>query len=165
MYALLHVGLQLMFNFSFYSSCGLGYLRCRVHDLSSRRHPAPGAFNADLLSPFSSFVISVSVHAFLSVLIQTLQCGVAQVYNYHPILSTADAEAPDESLGTCAICMEIIHNDKHEENTSGGRGLLHRVSGNDGRPARGRKTYSLAPCHHLFVRSTLTFLPAILLQN
>ncbi|KAG1723246.1 uncharacterized protein EDB91DRAFT_1240120 [Suillus paluster] len=60
----------------------------------------------------------------------------AQVYDYHPALplSAADPEAPDESLGDCAICMEAIHTDDEKQ--------LEQVTGG--------RSYSLAPCQHLF---------------
>ncbi|KAG2071545.1 hypothetical protein BDR04DRAFT_1098008 [Suillus decipiens] len=68
----------------------------------------------------------------------------AQVHDYHPALplSAADPEAPDESLGDCAICMEAIHteDDKQLEHVTGG--LLRNVGA--------RRSYSLAPCQHLF---------------
>jgi hypothetical protein len=68
----------------------------------------------------------------------------AQVHDYHPALplSAADPEAPDESLGDCAICMEAIHteDEKQLEHVTGG--LLRNVGA--------RRSYSLAPCQHLF---------------
>jgi hypothetical protein len=68
----------------------------------------------------------------------------AQVHDYHPALplSVADPEAPDESLGDCAICMEAIHteDEKQLEHVTGG--LLRNVGA--------RRSYSLAPCQHLF---------------
>ncbi|EJF60599.1 hypothetical protein BD309DRAFT_958957 [Dichomitus squalens] len=76
-----------------------------------------------------------------------------QTYNYHPIIPLPDPEAPEQTLGDCAICMEAILVDPS---------LRRRSKSSDAkeRPAIGlpflrkvttaRKTYSLAPCHHLF---------------
>ena len=77
-----------------------------------------------------------------------------------------DSESPDRSLGDCAICMDAIIVDPPAgergssvskeaawtgaiENNSGGiLSVMHRnVVG----AASMRKSYSLAPCHHLFV--------------
>lgn len=68
----------------------------------------------------------------------------AQVYDYHPALplSIADPEAPDESLGDCAICMEAIHTDDEKQ--------LEQVTGALLRKVGARRSYSLAPCQHLF---------------
>ena len=84
-----------------------------------------------------------------------------QTYNYHPPLPLPDPEAPEQTLGDCAICMEAIlvdpslrrrskSSDTKERPTIGvGDGIalpfLKKVGGAT------RKTYSLAPCHHLFV--------------
>ncbi|OAX43199.1 hypothetical protein K503DRAFT_853458 [Rhizopogon vinicolor AM-OR11-026] len=67
-----------------------------------------------------------------------------QVYDYHPLLplSVADPEAPDESLGDCAICMEAIHTDDEKQ--------LQQVTGGLLRNVGTRRSYSLAPCQHLF---------------
>ncbi|TBU30076.1 hypothetical protein BD311DRAFT_755258 [Dichomitus squalens] len=76
-----------------------------------------------------------------------------QTYNYHPIIPLPDPEAPEQTLGDCAICMEAILVDPS---------LRRRSKSSDAkeRPAielpflrkvtTARKTYSLAPCHHLF---------------
>ena len=79
-----------------------------------------------------------------------------------------DSESPDRSLGDCAICMDAIMVDLPagerrsftskesardgvvESNSSGIFNVVHRnVVGT----ANMRKSYSLAPCHHLFVSS------------
>lgn len=79
-------------------------------------------------------------------------------YDYHPPIPLPDPEAPEQSLGDCAICMDAILvdpvNSKRARSSDGKEpgdldlgGLLNRVSrGASG----GRKNYSLAPCHHLF---------------
>lgn len=98
-----------------------------------------------------------------------------QTYDYHPPLPVPDAEAPEASLGDCAICMDTIRPSRHAHTSSAEeeKGLISGVaSGSSGRLAqiwnavngtarerahvvaltgRGRKNYSLAPCHHLFV--------------
>ncbi|OCH91365.1 hypothetical protein OBBRIDRAFT_792297 [Obba rivulosa] len=82
-----------------------------------------------------------------------------QTYDYHPPLPPSDPESPDAPLGDCAICMDDIlaehrrtrssdhDHDKEREGllglTSGG--LLERVG-----VGRARRSYSLAPCGHLF---------------
>ena len=70
-----------------------------------------------------------------------------QVYDYHqPLpLSVVDPEAPGESLGDCAICMEAIHTDDEKQ--------LQQVTGGLLRNVGARRSYSLAPCQHLFVSS------------
>jgi hypothetical protein len=90
-----------------------------------------------------------------------------QAYDYHPVIQLSDQEAPEKSLGDCAICMDAIHVERAEDAKGGvgvGAGrLLDRVSGSAnvggkvrGRSkARGNKSYSLAPCHHLFVSKTV----------
>ncbi|TFK52045.1 hypothetical protein OE88DRAFT_1658813 [Heliocybe sulcata] len=78
-------------------------------------------------------------------------------YDYHPPMPLPDPEAPDQSLGDCSICMDAILVDPSRSRrgrSSDGKeagdldlgGLLNKVS----RGAAGRKSYSLAPCHHLF---------------
>ena len=89
-----------------------------------------------------------------------------QTYDYHPIIPMPDPEAPDQTLGDCAICMDAIVVDpslRRRSQSGDGRekgrpaleamglgrtGLLRKVAAGGG-----RKTYSLAPCHHLFVSS------------
>lgn len=82
-----------------------------------------------------------------------------KTYNYHPPMPTPDSEAPEQSLGDCAICMDTIIIDNPKKSKSmdelgidlgaipGRGGLLNAVQMRGG----GRKNYSLAPCHHLFV--------------
>jgi len=77
-----------------------------------------------------------------------------------------DPESPDRSLGDCAICMDAITVDSPAgekgaspakeaawagtaEGQSGG--ILDAVHRNVVGTASMRKSYSLAPCHHLFV--------------
>ncbi|KDQ50442.1 hypothetical protein JAAARDRAFT_142065 [Jaapia argillacea MUCL 33604] len=100
-------------------------------------------------------------------------------YDYHPSIPLPDPEAPEQTLGDCSICMDAILIDPSSRRRSGDEkrrkssslqrrksfsdhrgksggeveaerfgghgGLLGAVSGNVG-----RKSYSLAPCHHLF---------------
>ncbi|KAF7430683.1 hypothetical protein PC9H_006392 [Pleurotus ostreatus] len=90
------------------------------------------------------------------------------VYDYHPVLPLPDAEAPEQSLGDCAICMDAIlidsslrrrSEDKLERQMSSSKSNVKaRTSGffsamqkrMVGGGATARKSYSLAPCHHLF---------------
>lgn len=128
-----------------------------------------------------------------------------QTYDYHPPLPVPDAEAPEASLGDCAICMDAIlparHGHAHMPSAEEEKGLLGGVSsintnigssggggGGSGSSRRGggggglaglwnvvngrarertmsgrgmgggRKNYSLAPCHHLFVRTPCFFI-------
>ncbi|KAI0703928.1 hypothetical protein C8Q76DRAFT_752964 [Earliella scabrosa] len=86
-----------------------------------------------------------------------------QTYDYHPPLPLPDPEAPDQSLGDCAICMDAIVVDpalrrrslsgdgKESAGLGMGMGMEMARKGLLGKVAAGgRKTYSLAPCHHLF---------------
>jgi hypothetical protein len=93
------------------------------------------------------------------------QFKAAKVYDYHPPMRLPDPESPDRSLGDCAICMDAILVDPSmgekgspaskeaswagtaESHPGGIFNVVHRnvVEANI------RKSYSLAPCHHLFV--------------
>lgn len=105
-----------------------------------------------------------------------MQYVATKTYDYHPPMPLPDPEAPEQSLGDCAICMDAILLDpagrrppekerekltewNHETAVeTGGR---HRSLGSAGvfinavqmgiETAGTRKIYSLAPCHHLFV--------------
>ncbi|KAG5352136.1 hypothetical protein C0989_003604 [Termitomyces sp. Mn162] len=86
-----------------------------------------------------------------------------KMYDYHPSLPIPDSEAPEQSLGDCAICMDAIivdsrgrsaasekEWDTEGESGSKGAGLLSGLQmGIEG--AGARRIYSLAPCSHLFV--------------
>ncbi|KAI0763836.1 hypothetical protein BD413DRAFT_483618 [Trametes elegans] len=79
----------------------------------------------------------------------------AQTYDYHPPLPLPDPEAPEQTLGDCAICMDAIVVDpslRRRSKSSDGkeRPVIARASGILGKVGNARKTYSLAPCHHLF---------------
>ncbi|KAI6126043.1 hypothetical protein EDD16DRAFT_1554771 [Pisolithus croceorrhizus] len=67
-----------------------------------------------------------------------------QIYDYHPPMPSNmhDPEAPDQPLGDCSICMEVIHvkDSKQLQQVTGG--LLQKVGV--------KKNYSVAPCHHIF---------------
>ena len=88
-----------------------------------------------------------------------------------------DSEAPEQSLGDCAICMDAIklepsarrQSDK-ESSDEWGRDAIPNTSGRKNLGSPGgllsamhigidspgtRKIYSLAPCHHLFVSLSL----------
>ncbi|KIN97366.1 hypothetical protein M404DRAFT_1006153 [Pisolithus tinctorius Marx 270] len=70
--------------------------------------------------------------------------ATAQIYDYHPPMPSNmhDPEAPDQPLGDCSICMEVIHfkDSKQLQQVTGG--LLQKVGV--------KKSYSVAPCHHIF---------------
>ncbi|KAG6900331.1 hypothetical protein C0993_012528 [Termitomyces sp. T159_Od127] len=87
-----------------------------------------------------------------------------KTYDYHPPLPMPDLEAPEQSLGDCAICMDAIIVDSRgrsgvlekecyaeaESVSKKGSGLLSGLQmGIEG--AGARRIYSLAPCSHLFV--------------
>ncbi|KAI0351865.1 hypothetical protein OH77DRAFT_1486589 [Trametes cingulata] len=79
----------------------------------------------------------------------------AQTYDYHPPLPLPDPEAPEQTLGDCAICMDAILVDpslRRRSKSSDGkeRPVIGRAGGILGKVGGARKTYSLAPCHHLF---------------
>lgn len=90
--------------------------------------------------------------------------GTEVIYNYHPPMpASSDTEGGDQNLGDCGICMDTIkirHRRKSIDEKAGaayqnlpaastsaatGRRWFGRA-----RAVRERKTYSLAPCHHLF---------------
>lgn len=95
-----------------------------------------------------------------------LQFTTVRTYDYHPPMRLPDSESPDRSLGDCAICMDAITVDPPagEKETSMSKdtawtgaieghpsGIFSVVHRNVVGAANMRKSYSLAPCHHLFV--------------
>ncbi|KAI6042062.1 hypothetical protein EDC04DRAFT_1079252 [Pisolithus marmoratus] len=70
--------------------------------------------------------------------------ATAQVYDYHPPMSSnmQDPEAPDQPLGDCSICMEVIHVNDSKQLQQVTGGLLQKVGV--------KRNYSVAPCHHIF---------------
>lgn len=88
-----------------------------------------------------------------------LQMVRVETYDYHPPMPLPDPEAPEQSLGDCAICMDAITIDpalrQHMDEKSEGSGLARRTGGLLAQGAR--KNYSLAPCHHLFVSVDLCY--------
>jgi len=62
------------------------------------------------------------------------------VHDYHPVMSLPDPETPEQSLGDCSICMDPIY--------------VHFELGDERvtrlKAAANRRTYAVAPCHHLF---------------
>ncbi|TFK71357.1 hypothetical protein BDN72DRAFT_817637 [Pluteus cervinus] len=90
--------------------------------------------------------------------------SIKKTYDYHPPLPLPDPESPDPSLGDCPICMDAILVDPHHRRSksldekswgdkpgkpSGAGAILNRMQlGVES--ASARKSYSLAPCHHLF---------------
>ncbi|KAG6852138.1 hypothetical protein C0991_002659 [Blastosporella zonata] len=94
----------------------------------------------------------------------TFQYITVKTYDYHPPMPLPDPEAPEQSLGDCAICMDAIIVGRNtgsasakEWDVEGGEGLNKKSAslltefqmGIEGSVAR--RTYSLAPCSHLFV--------------
>lgn len=82
---------------------------------------------------------------------------IAKSYDYHPPLPLPDPEAPEQTLGDCAICMDAIEVDpalRRRSKSSDGkeRGDLGVMgfAASAHRLGSTRKSYSLAPCHHLF---------------
>ncbi|KAH7106084.1 hypothetical protein BKA62DRAFT_754466 [Auriculariales sp. MPI-PUGE-AT-0066] len=71
--------------------------------------------------------------------------NTADTYDYHPIIPQPDPEAPEQSLGDCAICMEPIIVPPPD---SGAAAVLVKQSILPG--ATVKRPYALAPCHHLF---------------
>ncbi|KZV98735.1 hypothetical protein EXIGLDRAFT_727063 [Exidia glandulosa HHB12029] len=59
-------------------------------------------------------------------------------YDYHPLLPQPDSEAPEQSLGDCSICMDaiLLENDAAKSSLLAGAAV--------------KRSYALAPCHHLF---------------
>lgn len=84
-------------------------------------------------------------------------------YDYHQPLPMPDPEAPEQDFGNCSICMEPIvvaqgtssTSDKHPHATESSTPLGAAASGvgHVGSKVMSmniRRTYALAPCHHLF---------------
>ncbi|KAI0726059.1 hypothetical protein C8Q72DRAFT_998682 [Fomitopsis betulina] len=82
---------------------------------------------------------------------------VTKAYDYHPPLPFPDPEAPEQTLGDCAICMDAIEVDsslRRRSKSSDGKersdlGVMS-LTASAHRLGSSRKSYSLAPCHHLF---------------
>ncbi|KAG8743811.1 hypothetical protein FRC10_011359 [Ceratobasidium sp. 414] len=71
-----------------------------------------------------------------------------ELYDWHPPLPRPDAEAPDTSLGDCAICMDdIVLPNPDMGGTKETSSLLAGVGVGVGT----RSVYAIAPCHHMFV--------------
>ena len=107
------------------------------------------------------------------VLTRDLQFATVKTYDYHPPMRLPDPESPDRSLGDCAICMDaiIVDSPAGEKGTSASKesawagvaeghpsGIFNVVHRNVVGAANMRKSYSLAPCHHLFVSFRHTLL-------
>ncbi|KAH9855277.1 hypothetical protein C2E23DRAFT_815072 [Lenzites betulinus] len=112
------------------------------------------------------WIYAVALFMFVQVLVILLQEHVhpafflpkrmsrVQTYDYHPSLPLPDPEAPEQTLGDCAICMDAILVDpslRRSKSSDGKeRPVVSRAGGLLGKVGAARKTYSLAPCHHLF---------------
>ncbi|GJJ11317.1 hypothetical protein Clacol_005549 [Clathrus columnatus] len=102
--------------------------------------------------------VQTSRWAYLSVLLLSLQVAIIlcqesfgpsffvpqRSYDYHPSITMPDAEAPKQTLGDCAICMEPILVQQQEPFVSAPTNLLR------GNKTRARKEYAWAPCNHIF---------------
>ncbi|CAE6480376.1 unnamed protein product [Rhizoctonia solani] len=68
-----------------------------------------------------------------------------ELYDWHPPIARPDVEAPNRSLGDCAICMDDILLDSPD--ASGGKEGASLLAG----VGMGAKcVYAVAPCHHMF---------------
>jgi hypothetical protein len=69
-----------------------------------------------------------------------------ELYDWHPPIARPDTEAPNPSLGDCAICMDDILLETAD--SSGGKEASSLLAG----VGMGVKcVYAVAPCHHMFV--------------
>lgn len=77
-----------------------------------------------------------------------------ELYDWHPPIARPDAEAPNPSLGDCAICMDdIVLDTPDASGAKEGSSLLAGVG-------MGPKcVYAVAPCHHMFVSAKCLRLP------
>ena len=121
----------------------------------------------------------------MTYLLNLYQYKTVEVYNYHPPLPLPHSDAPEQSLGDCAICMDAIvienrsrrlsekekerqgdaewdlegaNETSTRERSLGGAGLFGAMQ------TMARKNYSLAPCQHLFVCLIPFFLRASVLM-
>ena len=85
------------------------------------------------------------------------QVAKVETYDYHPPMPLPDPEAPEQSLGDCAICMDAIAVDPALRQHADEKGDAHSIARRTGGllAQNARKSYSLAPCHHLFVRAPI----------
>ena len=106
---------------------------------------------------------SSSNYLSLSILIFVLQwVNKPQVYDYHPVLPLPDPEAPEQSLGDCAICMEpiVVHPEGvgfgsiGEKSESGGAASV-TVGASMLLNAGMRRSYAFTPCSHIMHTSCL----------
>jgi len=138
-----------------------------MDSLPGLRYPVAGPLWTYILFTSSSESPTYSSLARIRpVLTMCLEFTTVRTYDYHPPMRLPDSESPDRSLGDCAICMDAIIFDPPagekgistskdaawagavEGHSSGIFNVVHRnVVGT----ANMRKSYSLAPCHHLFV--------------
>ena len=129
------------------------------------RYSAAGSLRTNILLALSS-KSSTYFTCIRHVLTIDLQFVAVKTYDYHPPMRLADSESPDRSLGDCAICMDAIIVDPPvgEKGYSTSKdaawtgaveghsdGIFNVVHRNVVGSANMRKSYSLAPCHHLFV--------------
>ena len=111
----------------------------------------PWIFLVALLTLFQVGVLILQEHAGPAFFLPQ-RVSRPQMYNYHPPLPLP--EAPKQTLGECAICMDAIEVEpglrrRSKSGEGERRGFLK--PGTVAGAAAARKSYSLAPCHHLFV--------------
>ena len=103
----------------------------------------------DILGPsfFLPKDVGFSFSRLFGATINLSQWVTVSAYNYHPPLPTSDTEAPKQSLGDCAICMEpiIVQHETSEPAKGSSAQLLSSAT------TSMRKAYAWAPCHHVFV--------------
>jgi hypothetical protein len=143
--------------------CSLGLGFWRMDGLPGLRYHVTGSLRACVLLALSSKAPPTRIRHVLKI---DLQFATVKTYDYHPPMPLPDSESPDRSLGDCAICMDAIVIDQpagekgtatSKEGTWAGEvegdsgGILNVVHRNVVGTANMRKSYSLAPCHHLFV--------------
>ena len=147
--------------------CSLDLVFRRLDSLPGLLYPVPGSLRTFILftdssEPLARFYSARARH----VLTINPQFKVVKTYDYHPPMRLPDPESPDRSLGDCVICMDAIVIDPSagEKGTPTSKeapwagageghsgGIFNAVHRNVVGAANVRKSYSLAPCHHLFV--------------
>ncbi|KAG8729043.1 hypothetical protein FRC11_009636, partial [Ceratobasidium sp. 423] len=112
--------------------CRLFFPLCKSFDLPPMNPKLNGYSKISLSARVMSFLPNVSLVEI-------------ELYDWHPPIARPDAEAPNPSLGDCAICMDDILLDSPD--ASGGKEGASLLAG----VGMGTKcVYAVAPCHHMF---------------
>lgn len=145
--------------------CSLGLDLCGVDRPPSVRYLDTASLWSRILHARSSKPLHFPI-CIDDVLTLKHQFVTAKTYDYHPPMGLPDSESPECSLGDCAICMDaiIIDPPAGEKGTTNSteatwpgtadgpsHGIFSILRRNVVGTATMRKSYSLAPCHHLFV--------------